>query len=94
MHPIEIIHNTPKWYDWTRVDFKKDKDILYKINLSLYQILLVKSGQYTLSVLSLKTYKKILVKIFLSMMIVQFMLQLVVTILLNSMLRLVYGLEH
>lgn len=33
MHPIEIIHNTPKWYDWTRVDFKKDKDILLQYQL-------------------------------------------------------------
>ena len=33
MHPIEIIHNTPKWYDWTRVDFKKDKDILLQNQL-------------------------------------------------------------
>lgn len=33
MHPIEIINNTPKWHDWTRVDFKKDKDILLQNQL-------------------------------------------------------------
>lgn len=33
MHPIEIINNTPKWHDWTRVDFMKDKNILLQYQL-------------------------------------------------------------